>query len=170
MIETGIRDCRRAIIALGIIACILFAGVLITGAMAVIGEEKSGEISADDAMLNALGVAQGTIQKDLSGIDRIVTNGATGIGQSGPDGNQALEILAGMSSSGPAAIDAVTTNLNGTIVAVRPDQVHVGDRNLHLQPDSYKTIIRTENPGDERPLCERGRVPGNRRRIPRILI
>lgn len=122
MIETGIRDCRRAIIALGIIACILFAGVLITGAMAVIGEEKSGEISADDAMLNALGVAQGTIQKDLSGIDRIVTNGATGIGQSGPDGNQALEILAGMSSSGPAAIDAVTTNLNGTIVAVRPDR------------------------------------------------
>ena len=67
MIETDILDYRRAMIALGIIACILFAGVFITGRWLSIGEEKSGEISADYAMLNALGMAQGTIQKDLSG-------------------------------------------------------------------------------------------------------
>ncbi|HVP94661.1 MAG TPA: hypothetical protein VMS89_05745 [Methanoregulaceae archaeon] len=122
VIKTDIRDYRRATVALGIIALVLFLGLLVIGEMAMDTEKSTDEISTDCDMVNALGVAQGTIQEDLSGIDSIVTTGAIGIGRSGPDGDQAIGILSGMSSSGPAAIDAITADLNGTIVAIRPDR------------------------------------------------
>ena len=116
------QDYRRAALALGIIALVLFLGILAVAAMAAGEEARAGEISGDYAMRNSMDEAQGTIQKDLSGMDSVVTNGASGIGQTGLSGDQALVLLSGMSSSGPAAIDAVTSNLNGTIVAVQPDQ------------------------------------------------
>ena len=122
MIGTDTSDYRRAIVALGIIALVLLAGILVIGEMAAAGEENTGETSADYAMIHALGTAQGTIQKDLAGMDRIVTNGAIELGQRQPEGDRALQILSGMSNSGPAAIDAVTADLNGTITAISPDQ------------------------------------------------
>jgi hypothetical protein len=124
VIDTDSSGYRSAIIALGIIAGVLLGGILIIGAMASAGEEKYGEIVADYAMLNSLGIAQGAIAKDLSGMDGAVTKGAVEIGQNGIEGGPALAILSGMSSSGPAAIDAVTADLNGKIVAIKPDQYH----------------------------------------------
>jgi hypothetical protein len=115
-------DYRRAIIALMVIAGVLLAGVLIIAAMAAAGEENASEISADYAMVHALDTAQGKIQEDLWDLDSIVTNGAAGLGQIRPEGDPALAILSGMSSSGPAAIDAVKVDLNGTITAVSPDR------------------------------------------------
>ena len=122
MIETDSLDYRRAIIAIGVIAGILFVGILIIGAMAAAGEESAGEISADYAMIHALGTAQGKIQQDLWGLDSAVTNGAAGLGQNQQEGDHALAILSGMSNMGPAAIDAVKVGPNGTITAVSPER------------------------------------------------
>jgi hypothetical protein len=117
-----ILDYRRAMIALAIIAGVLLAGIFIIGAMAAAGEKNAGEISADYAMINALDMAQGNIQKDLSDLDSVVADGAAGIGQSQPEGDPGLAILSGMGNSGPVAIDAVKADLNGTIVAISPDR------------------------------------------------
>jgi hypothetical protein len=124
VIDTDRSGYRSAIIALGIIGGVLLAGILIIGAMAFAGEEKYGETVADYAMLHSLGITQGTIAKDLSAIDLAVTKGAVEIGQNGIEGGPALATLSGMSGSGPAAIDAVTADLNGTIVAIKPDLYH----------------------------------------------
>jgi hypothetical protein len=124
VIDTDSSDYRGAVIALGLIAVILLAGILIIGAMASAGEEKYRETVADYMMLDSLGTARGAIQKDLSGMDGVVTEGAVEIGRNGIEDDRALVILSGMSSSGPAVIDAVTADLYGRIVAVKPDQYH----------------------------------------------
>jgi hypothetical protein len=90
--------------------------------MAAAGEENAREISADYAMVHALGIAQGKVQEDLWDLDSVVTKGAAGLGQTPPEGDSALAILSGMSSAGPAAIDAVKVDVNGTITAVSPDR------------------------------------------------